>query len=86
MRLIDADDLKETIFEKTNSLEDLWDTAGVLNAINNAPTVTPKKPTVFFPSGETIILTDGHIKALCDYERDQMAKETIERYMKGLGI
>ena len=39
MRLIDADELKETIFEKTDSLEDIWDTAGVLNAINNAPTI-----------------------------------------------
>lgn len=42
MRLINADELKETIFEKTDSLEDLWDTAGVLNAINNTKTVEPE--------------------------------------------
>ena len=45
----------------------------------------PIKPTVYFPSGEKIILTDGHIQALCDYEKDQMAKEIIERFMKGFG-
>lgn len=39
MRLIDADALKEVIFSKTNGMEDLWDTAGVLNAINSAPIV-----------------------------------------------
>lgn len=39
MRLIDADELKEVVFSKTDGMEDLWDTAGVLNAINNAPTV-----------------------------------------------
>ena len=42
MRLIDADALKETIFEKIDSLEDLWDSAGVLNAINHTPTVEIK--------------------------------------------
>lgn len=39
MRLIDADALKEAIFSKSDSMEDLWDTAGVLNLINNNPTV-----------------------------------------------
>lgn len=38
-RIIDADALKKVIFSKTDSMEDLWDTAGVLNLINNAPTV-----------------------------------------------
>ena len=32
MRTIDADGLKETILKKSDSMEDLWDTAGVLNA------------------------------------------------------
>lgn len=41
VRLIDANALKEVIFSKTNGMEDLWDTAGVLNAINKAPTVEP---------------------------------------------
>lgn len=41
-------------------------------------------PVVLFPSGEKIILTDGHIQALCDYEKEQMAKEIIERFMKEL--
>lgn len=40
-RLIDADALKKVIFSKSDSMEDLWDTAGVLNAINIAPTVEP---------------------------------------------
>ena len=39
MRLIDADALKELIQSKSNGPEDLWDTMGVLNAINNTPTV-----------------------------------------------
>ena len=39
MRLIDADALKEVIHSKSDGMEDLWDTAGVLNAINNSPTV-----------------------------------------------
>ncbi len=39
MRTIDADALKEVILSKSDSMEDLWDTAGVLNAIDNAPTV-----------------------------------------------
>lgn len=43
MRLIDADELKKVIFSKSDNMEDLWDTAGVLNAINNAPTV--EQPT-----------------------------------------
>lgn len=38
-RLIDADTLKATVMSKTDGMEDLWDTAGVLNMINNAPTV-----------------------------------------------
>lgn len=38
-RLIDGDALKKVILSKSDSMEDLWDTAGVLNAINNAPTV-----------------------------------------------
>ena len=38
-RLIDADELKKVVFAKTNGMEDLWDTAGVCNLINNAPTV-----------------------------------------------
>ena len=42
------------------------------------------KPIVVFPSGEKIILTNGHIQALCDYEKEQMAKDIIERFMKGL--
>lgn len=55
MRLIDADALKKAIgdlygltFEemtelsKTYGMEDLWDTSGVLNAIDNAPTVEQK--------------------------------------------
>lgn len=46
MRLIDADALKEVIFSKTNGMEDLWDTAGVLNAINKAPTVEPPNQLV----------------------------------------
>lgn len=46
MRLIDADALKEVIFSKTNGMEDLWDTAGVLNAINNAPTVKGYKNVI----------------------------------------
>lgn len=44
MRLIDADALKEVIFSKSDNVEDLWDTMGVLNAINNAPTVEVTKP------------------------------------------
>ena len=39
MRLIDADALKEVIHSKSEGMEDLWDTAGVLNAINCSPTV-----------------------------------------------
>lgn len=39
MRLIDADALKEVIHSKSDGMEDLWDTAGVLNAINCSPTV-----------------------------------------------
>ena len=39
MRLIDADELKETVFSKSDTMEDTWDTAGVLNLINNAQTV-----------------------------------------------
>ena len=46
MKLIDADELKKVIFSKSDSMEDLWDTAGVLNAINNAPTVEPPKQLV----------------------------------------
>ena len=38
-RLIDADALKEVIFSKSDSMEDLWDTAGILNLINSTPTV-----------------------------------------------
>ena len=45
-RLIDADALKKVIFSKSDSMEDLWDTAGVLNAINNAPTVEPPNQLV----------------------------------------
>lgn len=37
--LISREALKKVIFSKSDSMEDLWDTAGVLNAINNAPTV-----------------------------------------------
>ena len=37
-RLIDADALKANIMSKADGMEDLWDTAGVLNAINNEPT------------------------------------------------
>ena len=39
MRMIDADALKDLIHSKSNGPEDLWDTMGVLNAINNSPTV-----------------------------------------------
>lgn len=39
MRLIDADALRELVRSKSNDPEDLWDTMGVLNAINNTPTV-----------------------------------------------
>jgi hypothetical protein len=39
MRLIDADALKDLIHSKSNGPEDLWDTMGVLNAINNTPTI-----------------------------------------------
>ena len=39
MRLIDADALKEVVFSKSDGMEDLWDTAGVCNLINNAPTI-----------------------------------------------
>ena len=74
IRLIDADEFFENYPELA------------IEPYINAPTVTPKKPTIFFPSGKQIILTDGHIEALCNYDRDQMAKETVERYMKGLGI
>jgi len=38
-RLIDAEALKDTVMSKSDGMEDLWDTAGVLNMINNAPTV-----------------------------------------------
>ena len=38
-RLIDADALKATIMSKADGMEDLWDTAGVLNTINKEPTV-----------------------------------------------
>lgn len=38
--LISRSALKATIMSKANGMEDLWDTAGVLNAINNAPTIT----------------------------------------------
>lgn len=37
--LISREALKKVIFSKTDGMEDLWDTAGVLNVINNAPTV-----------------------------------------------
>ena len=39
MRLIDADALKGVVFSKSDNPEDKWDTMGVLNLINNAPTV-----------------------------------------------
>ena len=39
MRLIDADALKELIRSKSDGPEDLWDTMGVLNAINNIPII-----------------------------------------------
>ena len=38
MRLIDADALKELIHSKSDGPEDLWDTMGILNAINLMPT------------------------------------------------
>lgn len=57
MRLIDADALKDVIFSKTNGMEDLWDTAGVLNAINSTPTV--ETPTIEErPQGEWIKADD----------------------------
>lgn len=39
--LISREALKKTIFSKSDGMEDLWDTAGILNIINNAPTVEP---------------------------------------------
>lgn len=48
MRLIDADALKGVIFSKSHRMEDLWDTAGILNLINNTPTVER-------PQGEWIV-------------------------------
>jgi len=84
IRLIDADELKKALNIQMNLEDNCRDS--VFEIIDNFPTVTPEKPTIFFPSGKQIILTDGHIEALCNYDRDQMAKETIERYMKGLGI
>ena len=44
-RLIDANALKKLIQSKSNGMDDLWDTAGVLNAINCMPTIEPPKIT-----------------------------------------
>lgn len=88
MRLIDADALKETIFEKTDSLEDLWDTAGVLNAINNAPTVEPETKVVAnitFNKEETEELVEkAKADILAQIERPQGEWEYVD-YGNGCG-
>lgn len=40
--LISRSELKKLIFSKSNGMEDLWDTAGILNLINNTPAVEPE--------------------------------------------
>ena len=57
--------------------------AGWLEELKEYKTII--MPTVFFPTGEKVLLTDGHIQALIDYERDQAMKDFIERFKKGLG-
>lgn len=78
MRLIDADALKETIFEKTDGLEDLWDTAGILNTINNAPTI----PLPDFKEGYKQAIIDGKTNYSSLKENltmDEVNKKAIER-------
>jgi hypothetical protein len=53
MRIIDADALKEAVFSKSDNMEDLWDTAGVLNLINNTPTVKETEHTKEESNGNT---------------------------------
>lgn len=55
MRPIDADELKDLIHSKSNGPEDLWDTMGVLNAINNIPTI----PLPDFKEGYKQAIIDG---------------------------
>lgn len=38
MRLIDAEELEREIKSKSQSLDDLWETMGILNTIRNTPT------------------------------------------------
>lgn len=47
MRLIDANALKEVVFSKSDGMEDLWDTAGVCNLIDNAPTIVVRTKIKF---------------------------------------
>jgi hypothetical protein len=73
MRLIDADELKEIVFSKSDRMEDLWDTAGVLNLINNAPTVN-------LDERDSDAYESGYIAGLHDAIRPQ---GTWKRYMTG---
>lgn len=71
MRLIDADALKEVIHSKSDGMEDLWDTAGVLNAINCSPTVEPDISEIEEKFWHRCGFLQGYTTGLKDKERPQ---------------
>ena len=78
MRLIDADALKEVIHSKSDGMDDLWDTAGVLNAISKSPTIAITDRPLVIINDKVAYITQGHIDALIEYEKREHVKELVD--------
>lgn len=84
VRLIDANALKKVIFSKSDGMEDLWDTAGVLNAINNAPTI--KSPDICYierPQGE--LVEDNNHNIVCPFCGAKLKSPPWDTSTRGVG-
>jgi len=82
--LISREALRKVIFSKTDGMEDLWDTAGVLNVINNAPTVLHDNYSMGYQDGVKKVNSDtikfNKIKALIDnWAVDDDEHELLEK-------
>lgn len=67
-RLIDADTLKNEIHNKSAGPEDLWDTMGILNLINKAPTVEERPQGEWIPLNSRFGNLDRYMCSICGHE------------------